>query len=85
VSVACGELDRGERNTYSAEELELLRFLIAHRGEVVSRDTLLAEVWGHPQDIVTRTVDNFIVRLRKKIRARSGAPALSTHRPWQRL
>jgi DNA-binding response OmpR family regulator len=34
---------------------------------VVSRDILLAEVWGHPQDIATRTVDNFIVRLRKKI------------------
>jgi DNA-binding response OmpR family regulator len=33
----------------------------------VSRDILIAEVWGHPHDIVTRTVDNFIVRLRKKI------------------
>jgi Response regulators consisting of a CheY-like receiver domain and a winged-helix DNA-binding domain len=33
----------------------------------LTRDTLLAEVWGHPQDIVTRTVDNFILRLRKKI------------------
>jgi len=57
----------GQGLEISAKELELLRFLIAHRGEVVSRDTLLAEVWGHPQDIVTRTVDNFIVRLRKKI------------------
>ena len=57
----------GEVLEISAKELELLRFLVAHRGRVVSRDTLLAEVWGHPQDIVTRTVDNFIVRLRKKI------------------
>lgn len=57
----------GEVLEISAKELELLRFLVAHRGRVVSRDSLLAEVWGHPQDIVTRTVDNFIVRLRKKI------------------
>ncbi|MGH8584334.1 MAG: response regulator transcription factor [Gammaproteobacteria bacterium] len=57
----------GEVLEISAKELDLLRFLVAHRGRVVSRDTLLAEVWGHPQDIVTRTVDNFIVRLRKKI------------------
>lgn len=57
----------GEVLEISAKELELLRFLVTHRGQVVSRDSLLAEVWGHPQDIVTRTVDNFIVRLRKKI------------------
>ena len=57
----------GEVLEISAKELELLRFLVAHRGRVVSRDILLAEVWGHPHDIVTRTIDNFIVRLRKKI------------------
>lgn len=56
----------GQVLEYSAKESELLRFLVAHRGQAVSRDTLLAEVWGHSQDVVTRTVDNFIVRLRKK-------------------
>ena len=51
----------------SAKELELLRYLVAHRGEVVSREALLLEVWERPHEVVTRTVDNFVVRLRKKI------------------
>jgi len=51
----------------SAKELELLRYLVEHRGAVVSREDLLVEVWGHQREIATRTVDNFIVRLRKKI------------------
>lgn len=51
----------------SAREFELLRYLVAHRGQTVSRDTLLAEVWGHSEELITRAVDNFIVRLRKKI------------------
>lgn len=57
----------GQALEFSAKELELLRFLVVHRGQTVSRDTLLAEVWGHFQDIVTLTVDNFSVRLRKKV------------------
>ncbi|MGH8613633.1 MAG: response regulator transcription factor [Gammaproteobacteria bacterium] len=60
---------KGQVVEMSTKEFEILRFLVAHRGQVVSRDTLLAEVWGHPKEIVTRTVDNFIVRLRKKIEA----------------
>lgn len=51
----------------SAKEMELLRFLVEHRGQVVSRDDLLTHVWGHQGEVTTRTVDNFIVRLRKKI------------------
>lgn len=58
----------------SAKELELLRYLVIHRGRVVSRDTLLAEVWGHQREVATRTVDNFIVRLRKKIETDPAAP-----------
>ncbi|MFO1436318.1 MAG: response regulator transcription factor [Gammaproteobacteria bacterium] len=57
----------GRELEISAKELEVLRFLVAKRGEVVSRDSLLEKVWDKPQDVVTRTVDNFIVRLRKKI------------------
>ncbi|MCG3143579.1 MAG: Transcriptional regulatory protein WalR [Gammaproteobacteria bacterium] len=58
----------------SAKELELLRFLVVHRGEVVSRDVLLQEVWDRPHEVVTRTVDNFIVRLRKKIEPDPASP-----------
>jgi DNA-binding response OmpR family regulator len=51
-----------------------LRYLVQHRGEVVSRETLLTEVWGHQREVATRTVDNFIVRLRKKIEADPAVP-----------
>jgi DNA-binding response OmpR family regulator len=64
----------GETLEVSAKEMELLRFLVAHRGQVVSREQLLAEVWGHRREIVTRTVDNFIVRLRKKIEPEPAEP-----------
>ncbi len=51
----------------SAKEWDLLKFFLDNEGRVISREELLDKVWGydHPPD--TRTVDNFIVRLRKKI------------------
>lgn len=59
----------------SARELDLLRYLARHAGVVVSRDQLLKEVWDRPDDIVTRTIDNFIVRLRRKIEPDPTQPA----------
>ncbi len=64
----------GDLLEVSAKELELLRYLSLHRGEVVSRERLLTEVWGHQREVATRTVDNFIVRLRKKIEADPADP-----------
>jgi DNA-binding response OmpR family regulator len=58
---------RGQRIELSTREFELLRYLLAHRGEVVTREQLLREVWGYNQVIVTRTVDNFIAKLRCQI------------------
>jgi len=58
----------------SARELALLRYLVERRGQVVSREALLEIVWGRPSDITTRTVDNFIVRLRRKIEADPANP-----------
>ena len=60
-------LSNGTPVDISNRELEVLRFLVLHKGRVVSRETLLAEVWGHSEDVITRTIDNFILRLRKKI------------------
>lgn len=60
----------------SAKEIELLRYLVGHRGEVISRDALLAAVWGHENGVITRTVDNFIVRLRKKLESDPANPQL---------
>ncbi len=48
-------------------EVEILRFMIDRRGEVVSRDDLLDKIWGYAKFPTTRTVDNHILKLRKKI------------------
>lgn len=64
----------GEVLETSAKEFDLLKYLLEHRGQVVSRDALLQDVWGHQREIATRTVDNFIVRLRKKIELNASEP-----------
>jgi DNA-binding response OmpR family regulator len=46
-------------------EMKLLRYLIEHEGTIVSRKTILEDVWGLQEDTDTRAIDNFIVRLRK--------------------
>ena len=46
-------------------EANLLRYLVRHAGEPVSRARLLDEVWGVREDTDTRAIDNFIVRLRR--------------------
>jgi DNA-binding response OmpR family regulator len=58
----------------TAREMALLRYLVDHRGKVVSRETLLAEVWGHQSEVETRSVDNYIVRLRKKLEPEPAEP-----------
>ena len=51
----------------SHREFEILKYLIDHQNSTVSRDDLLINVWGHKSRITTRTVDNFILKLRQKI------------------
>ncbi|MEP7351759.1 MAG: response regulator transcription factor [Acidobacteriota bacterium] len=48
-------------------EANVLRYLIQHAGESVSRKKMLEEVWGLHEDTDTRAIDNFIVRLRRYI------------------
>ena len=43
----------------------VLKYLIENKGKIVSRKELLDKVWNITSDVETRTVDNFIVRLRK--------------------
>jgi len=58
----------GERETrLSTKETMILRCLAEHSGEVVSRSEILDRVWGYDAFPTTRTVDNFIVRLRRVI------------------
>jgi DNA-binding response OmpR family regulator len=57
-------------------EAELLRHLVRNSGRVVSRKSILEEVWGLHEDTDTRAIDNFIVRLRRYI---EDDPAEPTH------
>ena len=51
--------------TLTRKECMLLKFLAEHPNEVVSRDMLLDGVWGYDAYPTTRTIDNFVLRLRK--------------------
>ena len=48
-------------------EAELLRYLVKSEGRVVSRKSILEDVWGLHEDTDTRAIDNFVVRLRRYI------------------
>ena len=56
------------------KEIEVLRFLWEHRNQAVSRDQLLTNVWGYDDSVSTRTVDNFILKLRQKIEVDPSRP-----------
>lgn len=58
----------------TARELKLLQLFHAHAGEVLSRDRLLNEVWGYNYYGTTRTLDQVIVQLRKKLGDQGGEP-----------
>ena len=51
----------------TAQEFKTLQFLVRNPDRVISRDELLKEVWGHQNYLSTRTVDNYILRLRQKL------------------
>jgi two-component system alkaline phosphatase synthesis response regulator PhoP len=58
----------------SAREFRLLRHFIEHRGATLSRDELLADVWGYDDMPLTRTVDVHVAGLRQKIEANPKSP-----------
>ena len=51
----------------SHKEFEILHYLWEHKNDTVSRDGLLQDVWGYDEFPTTRTIDNFILKLRQKI------------------
>jgi DNA-binding response OmpR family regulator len=59
--------DNGAEVHLTAKEFLLLRYLLAHRGRVLSRDLLLSDVWGYQYTGGTRTVDVHVRRLREKL------------------
>src|SRR6266702_6257862 len=69
------QLSRGRATeTLTARELKLLQIFYGHSGEVLSRDRLLSEVWGYNYYGTTRTLDQVIVQLRKKLGDNGDAP-----------
>lgn len=58
----------------SATEFKILKYLIEHEGQVISRDQFLDTVWGFDSLPTTRTVDNYILSLRKKIESNPSSP-----------
>jgi DNA-binding response OmpR family regulator len=58
----------------TAKELKLLQFFHSHAGQVLSRDRLLNAVWGYNYFGTTRTLDQVIVQLRRKLGDHGDAP-----------
>jgi DNA-binding response OmpR family regulator len=63
----CSATRDGKPLDLTAREYDILRLMIRHRGEVISRDRMLNEIWGFEAYPATRTVDSHIVKLRQKI------------------
>jgi DNA-binding response OmpR family regulator len=76
VNVATHVLScRGKEETLSFYEVQLLTFLYERKGEPVSREEILGKVWGIEKNPNNRTIDNFVVKLRKKIERKPNQPA----------
>ncbi|HEV8639557.1 MAG TPA: response regulator transcription factor [Methylomirabilota bacterium] len=64
----------GREVALTRKEFDLLAYLLAHRGEVVTRERLLDDVWGYERFPTTRTVDTHVLRLRRKFEADPDRP-----------
>ena len=58
----------------STTEFKILKYFIEHEGEVVTRDNLLDKVWGFDVFPTSRTVDNYILSIRKQIEENPSEP-----------
>ena len=66
---------RGEEELrLTTHEGAVLAYLIANRGRAVSREELLEQVWGYTATMTTRTVDNQVLKLRKKLEEKPSDP-----------
>lgn len=64
----------GVTQQLTTTEIQLLHYLLEHEGAVLSRQKLLKDVWDQTADISTRTVDNFVMRLRRYIETDPAQP-----------
>mgnify|MGYP003970325467 CR=1 FL=1 len=65
----------------TAKEALLMKLLVSQQGKIVTREELLEKVWGYDPQTETRTVDNFVARLRKYFEKNPQSPKnIITHR-----
>ena len=78
---------KGDAIELTPREFTILRYLIDHANEVVSREALLDHVWGYDNSALSRTVDTHIARLRQKIEMVPGEPRhlITVHRVGYRF
>jgi DNA-binding winged helix-turn-helix (wHTH) protein len=75
VCLSTMEVHRNGRPvTLTTKEFKILEYLIQNPRRMISRDELLNEVWGYKNYPCTRTVDQFILRLRKKLEPEPAHP-----------
>ena len=74
----CELLRMRETVPLTARETAILKHFVQHRGKIVTRETLLNEVWGYDRYPSTRTVDNQILALRKKMEESAEKPRYIT-------
>jgi DNA-binding response OmpR family regulator len=60
----------------SHKEYAILKYLFQRKNEIISRNDLLENVWGYDETPTTRTVDNFIVKLRHKVEEDPNSPKI---------
>ena len=58
---------KGKELDFTSLEMEILKYFISHQGEVITREAMLDKIWGYESYPTTRTIDNHILKLRKKI------------------
>jgi DNA-binding response OmpR family regulator len=69
----------GKAVALTPKEFQILEYLVRRRGDVVRREKFLEDIWGYEEFPSTRTVDNQILTLRKKLFGQQGGPIVTVH------
>ena len=64
----------GKESRLTVTELNLLRYMLRHAGQVVAREEILASVWGYKEGRETRTLDAHVWKLRQKLESNPHRP-----------
>ena len=67
-------VSRGELHSLTTMEMQLLRYFVQNPDVVLSRNEILKDVWDEPGDVTTRSIDNFVLRLRRMIEPKPNQP-----------